>query len=75
MANLTLTPRDSYLDYLKAGIKQPTFSALQNSPLHVGSLFPDQLLTKAKEISHHEEKHSTSSSQKKASNYQQSPAK
>ena len=35
MANLTLARRDSYLDYLKAGVKQDTLTALRNAPLHI----------------------------------------
>ena len=63
--NLTLACRDSYLDYLRAGIKQDTLTAVQNAPLHMHSLFSDQLLVKAEEILHDEEMHSTSTSQKK----------
>ena len=68
MTNLILDCRDSCLDCLKAGIKQDTLTALWNSPLHMVTLFPDHLLAKAEEdISHHEEKHS--SSQKKPGCY------
>ena len=34
MANLTLARCDSYLDYLKAGVKQDTLTALRDAPLH-----------------------------------------
>ena len=47
MANLTLAHRDSYLDYLRAGVKQDTLIALCTAPLHMNSLFPDQSLAKA----------------------------
>ena len=57
VANLTLTRRDSYLDYLKAGIKQDTLNALRSAPLHMSALFPDHLISKAEEeIRHHEDK-------------------
>ena len=35
MANLTLLRRDSYLSYLKAGIKPDTLAALRTVPLHL----------------------------------------
>ena len=70
MANLTLTSRDSYLNYLRAGVKQDTLTALRNALLHMHSLFLDQLLVKVEEeISHNEESHSTGTSQKKPSCY------
>ena len=34
MANLTLTCRDSYMDYLKGGIQLDTLTAFRNSTLH-----------------------------------------
>ena len=49
MANFTLARRDSYLEYLHAGVKQDTLNALRTSPVHLNSLFPDQLITKAEE--------------------------
>ena len=49
MANFTLARRDSYLEYLHAGVKQDTLKALRTSPVHLSSLFPDQLITKAEE--------------------------
>ena len=51
MANFTLAHRDSYLDYLHAGVKQDTLTALCTAPVHLHSLFPDQLITKAEEES------------------------
>ena len=65
VANLTLTRRDSYLDYLKAGIKQDTLNALRTAPLHMSALFPDHLISKAEEeIRHHEEKRTSGPSHK-----------
>ena len=49
MANFTLACRDSYLDYLHAGVKQDTVHALRTSPVHLNALFPDQLIAKAEE--------------------------
>ena len=34
VANFTLARRDSYLDFVKAGIKQDTLTALRITPLH-----------------------------------------
>ena len=65
VANFTLTRGDSYLDYIKAGIKQDTLNALRTSPLHLSALFPDHLITKAEEeIRHHEDKRTSSSANK-----------
>ena len=41
MANFTLACRDSYLEYLHAGVKQDTLNALRTSPVHLNSLFLD----------------------------------
>ena len=49
MANFTLARRDSYLEFLHAGVKQDTLTALRTAPVHLQSLFPDQLITKAEE--------------------------
>ena len=49
MANATLLRRDSYLAYLKAGVKADTLNALRTSPLHVETLFPDSCVKKAEE--------------------------
>ena len=49
MANFTLARRDSYLEYLHAGVKQDTLTSLRTAPVHLNSLFPDQLITKAEE--------------------------
>ena len=40
---------DSYLAYLKAGVKADTLNALRTSPLHVETLFPDSCVKKAEE--------------------------
>ena len=65
VANLTLTRRDSYLDYIKSGIKQDMLTALRTAHLHSNALFPDHLISKAEEeICHHEDKHTASSSHK-----------
>ena len=63
MANFTLARRDSYMDYLHVGVKQDTVNALRTSPVHLNSLFPDQLISKAEEeISISEERRSSGTS-------------
>ena len=63
MANFTLARRDSYLDYLHAGVKQDTVNALRTSPVHLNALFPNQLIAKAEEeISKSEETRSSGTS-------------
>ena len=63
MSNFTLARRDSYLEYLHAGVKQDTLNALRTSPVHLNSLFPDQLIAKAEEeISRSEERRSSANS-------------
>ena len=60
MANFTLARRDSYLEYLHAGVKQDALTALCTAPVHLHSLFPDQLITKAEEeIYRNEERRSS----------------
>ena len=49
MANVTLLRRDSYLAYLKVGIKADTLSALRTAPLHLPTLFPDSVIKQAEE--------------------------
>ena len=39
MAYVTLAHRGSYLDYLRALIKQDILTALHNAPLHINSVF------------------------------------
>ena len=66
MANFTLVRRDSYQEYLHAGVKQDTLTALRNAPVHLQSLFPDQLLIKAEEkVSRSEERRSSGQSHRK----------
>ena len=47
MANLTLASRDSYLEFIRGGVKPDTLTALRTAPVHLHSLFPDNLLVKA----------------------------
>ena len=49
MANATLLRRDSYLAYLKAGVKANTLNALRTAPLHLDTLFPDSTVKRAEE--------------------------
>ena len=49
MANVTLLRRDSYLAYLKAGVKADTLNALRTAPLHLDTLFPDSCVKKAED--------------------------
>ena len=49
MANLTLTRRDSYLSYLKAGIKPDTLPALRMAPIHLAILLPDTVIKRVEE--------------------------
>ena len=43
MANLTLARQDSYLEFLRGGVKPDTLTALRAAPVHLNSLFPDSL--------------------------------
>ena len=64
MANFTLARRDSYLEYLH--VKQDTLTALRTAPIHLHSLFPDNLLIKAEEeVSRSEKRHSAGQSHRK----------
>ena len=66
VANLTLARRDSYLEYIKAGIKVDTLTSLRTAPLHLSALFPDHIIAKAEEeIRHHEDKRTSGLSQRK----------
>ena len=49
MANFTLARRDSYLEYLHAGVKHTKLLLCVTAPVHLHSLFPDQLITKSEE--------------------------
>ena len=63
IVNFTLARRDSYLEYLHAGVKQDPLNALRTSPVHCNSLFPDQLITKdEEEICRSEERRSVGQS-------------
>ena len=49
MANATLLRWDSYLSYLKAGVKADTLNALRTAPLQLDTLFPDSTVKRAEE--------------------------
>ena len=49
MANTTLLRRDSYLSYLKAGVKADTLNALRSAPLELDTLFPNSVIKQAEE--------------------------
>ena len=49
IANTTLLRRDSYLSYLKAGVKADTLNALRAAPLDLDTLFPDKMVKQAEE--------------------------
>ena len=49
IANTTLLRRDSYLSYLKAGVKADTLNALRAAPLDLDTLFPDKIVKQAEE--------------------------
>ena len=49
MGNLTMTRRDSYLSHLKNGVKPDTFVALRTGPLHIATLFPEEIVKRAEE--------------------------
>ena len=66
MANLTLACRDSYLEFIRGGVKSDTLTALHTAPVHLHSLFPDSLLVKAEdEVSSSEERRSSGSVHRK----------
>ena len=70
MANFTLVRRDSYLEYLHAGVKQDTLTALRTAPIHPHSLFPDNLLIKAEdEVPRSEERRSAGQLHRKPSRF------
>ena len=65
VAKLTLARRDSYLDFVKTGIKQDTLLSLRSAPLHMSALFPDHIISKAEEeIRHFEDKRTPGPSRK-----------
>ena len=49
VANTTLMRRDSYLSYLKAGVKADTLNALRAAPLDLDTLFPGKIVKQAEE--------------------------
>ena len=66
VGNLTLARSNSYLEFLKAGIKQATLMSIRTAPIHMSALFPDHINSKAEEeICHHEDKHTSGPSHKK----------
>ena len=66
MANLTMARRDSYLVFIRGGVKPDTLTGLRTAPVHLHSLFPDSLLVKAEdEISRSEERCSSRSAHRK----------
>ena len=70
VANLTLTRRDSYLEYIKAGIKQDTLTSLRTTPLHLSVLFPDHIIAKAEEeIRNYKDKRTSGPSQRKPQHF------
>ena len=75
MANFTLARRDSYLEYIHDGVKHDTVNALRMSPVHLNSLFPDQLITKGEEeICRSEERHSSATSHRHQGRFHPYPA-
>ena len=49
MANATQLRQDSYLSYLKAGVKADTVNALRTAPHQLDTLFPDSTVKRAEE--------------------------
>ena len=47
--NLVLIRRDSYLDFIKTGVKQDTMNLLRNAPLFGYGLFPDAAIMTAEQ--------------------------
>ena len=67
MTNFTVARRDSYLEYIKAGIKEDIFTCLRTAPIHMSALFPDHIISTAEEeIRHHEDKHTSGPSRMKS---------
>ena len=55
MSNMILLRRDSYLDFVKPGVKQDTMNLLQNAPMFGYGLFPDVAIMSAEQdIQKHE---------------------
>ena len=49
LANFILLRRDSYLEFVKTGLKPDTCNRLRNAPLFHSALFPDDVLASAKQ--------------------------
>ena len=61
LANFILLRRDSYLEYVKPGLKPDTWNKLRNAPLFTYGLFPDDILAIAEQdIQKHESARSAS---------------
>ena len=58
MSNMILLRRDSYLDFVKPGVKQDTMNLLRNAPMFGYGLFPDAAIMSAEQDI---QKHETSS--------------
>ena len=69
MSNFTLARRDSYLEYLHAGVKQDTLNTLRTSPVHINSLFPDQHIAKAEEEISRSKRRSSANSHRRQSRF------
>ena len=70
MTNITLACRDSYLEFIRDGVKPDTLTALRTSPVNLHSLFPDSLLVKTEEeIFHSEERRSVGSVHRKPGHF------
>ena len=70
MSNVTLLRWDSNLDFLKPGVKVYTVASLRNSTLHMASLFPDSVISKAEEeIANHDNKRYSGGSHKTSDQY------
>ena len=49
LANFILFRRDSYLEFVKPGLKADTWNRLRNAPLFSSALFPDDILATAEQ--------------------------
>ena len=49
LANFDILSRDTYLDYLKPGVKPDTWNRLRNAPLFSSGLFPDDVFAIAEQ--------------------------
>ena len=55
LANLILLHRDSYLEFVKPGVKPYTWNLLRNAPMFSYGLFPDSVFNTAEQdINKHE---------------------